>query len=205
MSEETILNIMTHAAMLGMQVKICADGSIIMKPMVVGQQAPMTPAEKQKLYRQRKKESVTDEVTLNGENVTSVTAVTHDDDALPDLFKTDSLAENPPTPKPAKSAKSRIPTTPHALRLSELFRRKPTTGWTEPEVKAFKAIHPIDDSDLAAIEAYYSANWPPERDTNVLRHDLKTLLNNWPGEVDRANTWALNKTKPKAMNPSDLF
>lgn len=56
------------------------------------------------------------------------------------------------------------------------------------------------EADLAAVEGYYGAHWPPDRESNVLRHDLKTMLGNFPGEVDRANTWAMNGHKPHAAS-----
>ncbi len=92
------------------------------------------------------------------------------------------------TANPGKKA-SRLPTTAHAKRLATLFRRRHTTEWTQVEITAFKRQQPMAEEDIDAIEAYYTAHWPPARENNILRNDLKTLFNNWPGEVDRANAW----------------
>jgi hypothetical protein len=51
-------------------------------------------------------------------------------------------------------------------------------------LKALKAITPIPAEDLKLIEAYYNFSHPPAADYR--RRDLQTLLNNWPGELDRA-------------------
>jgi len=84
------------------------------------------------------------------------------------------------------------------MTLAKMFHRKETTAWTDVEICQFKKLCPINPGDLAALAEYYAAHWPPERDKNVLRHDLKTLLNNFPGEVDRANTWKLKGTTSAA-------
>lgn len=88
---------------------------------------------------------------------------------------------------------SRLPTTPAAMALAEMVHRKLTTPWSEQEIRQFKRLQPINQDDLETLTAYYAANWPPDREQNVLRHDLKTILNNFPGEVDRANTWKLRR------------
>lgn len=91
-------------------------------------------------------------------------------------------------------ASGKLPTTPAALALAEMFHRRPTTPWSDAEIRLFKRLQPINPEDLEALTAYYASHWPPDRETNVLRHDLKTLLGNFPGEVDRANTWKLRGT-----------
>lgn len=95
---------------------------------------------------------------------------------------------------------AKVPTTPTSKRLALIFHRRLTTPWSPSEIQAYKRIHPqIAEDDLAALEAYYAAHWPPDRDDNILRHDLKTVLNNYGGEVDRAHNWALHP--PKAASP----
>jgi hypothetical protein len=69
-------------------------------------------------------------------------------------------------------------------RLNAIFCRRDTTKWNPSETKALRAISPIPEEDLAAVERYYSARIP--KDEDYRRHDLPTLLNNWNGEVDRA-------------------
>lgn len=83
-----------------------------------------------------------------------------------------------------------IPSTPLARRFGDIFHRRHTTGWNQREVAAFKRIFTsINFSDLAKVERRYRSLYPPDRTKNSLRHDLETLLNHWPGEVDRANAW----------------
>lgn len=93
-----------------------------------------------------------------------------------------------------------LPTTPQSKRIATIFHRKLETGWNEKEVRAYKKIGTVDDEDMTAVEAYYAAHWPPNRDLNILRHDLMTFLNNFQGEVGRAKVWAQPATanqKPK--------
>jgi hypothetical protein len=75
-----------------------------------------------------------------------------------------------------------------ARRLNELYRRREATRWSEREVRAMRKIWPVSEEDLSLIEAYYTAAILPDKD--IRRRDLLTLLNNWPGEVDRARKWA---------------
>lgn len=92
---------------------------------------------------------------------------------------------NPPkSPKGGRGGVGGTPTTEEAKRIAAIFNRQPSTKWSVREVKAFKALHPIDPQDIALLESYYRAEkGNPE---NILRRDLQTLLNNFPGEVDRA-------------------
>lgn len=69
------------------------------------------------------------------------------------------------------------------------MHRRETTRWLPKEIKAFKLLLPIEESDLASMERYYRKNWPPRHNKNCLRTDLYTLLNNWMPELDRANAY----------------
>ncbi len=101
-----------------------------------------------------------------------------------------SSSDIPPNPQGGSSAGLKnLPTTETAKRISDIFHRRHTTPWTDKEVRAYRALGSIDGEELAAVEAYYAGNWPPEREKNNLRHDLGTFLNNFRGEVDRARTW----------------
>lgn len=80
------------------------------------------------------------------------------------------------------------------LRLNCLFQRKSTTRWSEKEVRALRALQPLDEEELCLIESYYKASIPKDKDHR--RHDLGTLLNNFSGEVDRARKF--NGTRNEA-------
>jgi hypothetical protein len=72
-------------------------------------------------------------------------------------------------------------------RLGSIFGRRSTTCWTARELDAFKKVQPIVDEELRLVEERYSAErLQPESNC---RHDLQTLLNNFPSEVDRARAW----------------
>lgn len=79
------------------------------------------------------------------------------------------------------------------FRLGKIFGRRETTVWSEKERKALGGLSVVPD-DLALVERYYSEKMP--KDADFRRRDLLTLLNNWPGEVDRARA----RPKPKVKN-----
>lgn len=83
---------------------------------------------------------------------------------------------------------------PCQQRLNSVFRRKDSTKWSLKEERAYKAIKPVAEDELKLIEAYYSASIKPEND--IRRKDLGTLLNNFPGEVDRARNFKPVKSTP---------
>lgn len=87
------------------------------------------------------------------------------------------------------------------------MHRKDTTRWSVKEIQAFQLLLPIEETDLASMERYYRMNWPPTHGKNILRTDLLTLLNRWPGELDRANIFNEahpDKPKPRKIIPLPL-
>lgn len=72
---------------------------------------------------------------------------------------------------------------PDQLTVGSWFHRRPTTPWSEKEIKAFKAIHSeLFEDGVKLLNAAYSV---PHGDNHRTRKDLLTLLNNWQGEIDR--------------------
>lgn len=88
---------------------------------------------------------------------------------------------------------ARVPSSETAKRVAAIFHRQTTSLWNEKkEIPVFRDLSKakaFNDDDLALIERYYRANWPPRRGINALRTDLATLLNNWQGELDRARIY----------------
>ena len=115
-----------------------------------------------------------------------------------DLFSGDVAPPAPASLSAPKKKPSPLPTSPEAKAIADIVHRRHDTAWSDVEIRYFKRLHPINLDDLATLAAYYGAHWPPHRDKNVLRHDLKTLLNNWQGEVDRASVWKIQNTASKA-------
>jgi len=68
-------------------------------------------------------------------------------------------------------------------RICAIMHRGAKTKWSDKERKALNKIFPAPEEDISAIEAYYSATIPTQ---DYRRKEVATLLNNWPGEVDRA-------------------
>ncbi len=79
------------------------------------------------------------------------------------------------------------------------------TKWSEKEIRTFRKLLPIPEEDLVAVERYYRWNFPPNRDKNVLRHDLQTLLNNFAGEVDRAKIFAEKQAAKVQAQPRKII
>ena len=99
---------------------------------------------------------------------------------------------------------SQMPTTDSQKRFSQIMGRRLTTAWSPKELAAFKALGPLDESDLESVEAFYRDNQSNEK--AYLRTSLSTLLNNFPGEVDRARTWERTTTnRPAAHNQPIKF
>lgn len=73
-------------------------------------------------------------------------------------------------------------------RLGAIFNRKPAKPWQTDELAALKKICPIDENELFLIERYYASERKKEK--NICRTTLLRLMKYWPGEVDRASTWA---------------
>lgn len=71
-------------------------------------------------------------------------------------------------------------------RIGRWFNRRPDTLWTIAEAAALKEAGAITEQ-VELLESYYLAIIDPDRDHR--RKDLITLLNNWNGELDRANGW----------------
>ena len=67
------------------------------------------------------------------------------------------------------------------LEIGSWFRRRPETEWSQKEVKALKALIPIDEDDMSLLRARYSGPAP----SKFRRQEILTLLNNWRGECDR--------------------
>lgn len=86
-----------------------------------------------------------------------------------------------------------FPTSEPAKKVAALFHRKLTTAWSEKEIKTFRklvTLHCFSDlGDLAIIERYYCSE-RRKGDRGIHRRDLSTFLNNFSGELDRANAWA---------------
>lgn len=80
------------------------------------------------------------------------------------------------------------------VELCTLFRRRSETRWTDGELKAFRshAAGCLED-DFKVLCEYYRAQIP---DGDYRRRDLSTLLNNFPGEIDRAKAWKIGRHRP---------
>lgn len=88
------------------------------------------------------------------------------------------------------------------LEVGKLIGRRSTTPWSAKEVAALKAIGLLGcveeefAAQVAAMAAYYDApiGWLREHwgkdGVDFRRRELLTLLNNWPGELDRAHRFA---------------
>jgi hypothetical protein len=85
--------------------------------------------------------------------------------------------------KTAKVTKVRA-NTPLMVELGGLFNRRETTMWTVNEAQALLMLCPIVPHEYRPVRTYYRATLDKRDD--IRRRDLITLLNNWPGEVDRA-------------------
>ena len=92
-----------------------------------------------------------------------------------------------------------VPTTRTAQRIATLFNRRLTTPWSVPEIKAFRALGVIEDTDLETVEKYYTAE-RAKGDNGFHRRALETFLNNWRGELDKAREFSSKTPKGWAQD-----
>jgi hypothetical protein len=79
---------------------------------------------------------------------------------------------------------------PLQIRVEKLMRRRESTPLNSKEVKTYRAALPAieatTEEQWSKLEKFYSA--PQEK--TFSRKDLISLLNNWNGEIDKAEAWA---------------
>lgn len=89
--------------------------------------------------------------------------------------------------------------TPLQARICSWFDRRITTKWTLKEQRAYRThAHLTPPEDIEVLERYYTAKIPSE--TDYRRKDLATLLNNWPGELDRARSFIAAIAKKRSSS-----
>lgn len=95
-----------------------------------------------------------------------------------------------------------IPSTGIPKRIGAIYSRRPTTAWSEKEIRAYKQIakgsNPHLEQEVELIERYYLSE-RKKGEKGIYRRDLLTLLNNWNGELDRAREWSARTQKPKVF------
>jgi hypothetical protein len=94
----------------------------------------------------------------------------------------------------------RVPTTEQSKRIATIFHRRHSTAWSEKEVAAYRKIGTLSPEDLSALESYY-ADERKKGDDGRHRRDLQTFLNNFQGELDRAN----QARKPKVNGEASKY
>lgn len=97
MTFEEISELVSVAAAAGVEIRITATGTVIIRPMVQVT-GPISDAERARNYRERKK-NVTPSVTVSPESVTNVT-------------KCHDVTNDPPSPSPPPSSPSTPPPSP---------------------------------------------------------------------------------------------
>lgn len=100
--------------------------------------------------------------------------------------------------KPGTEGQNGWQPTPVQIRIAGWFRRKESYRWSDDEVKSFRKLEPSEE-DLNLLEFYYT--YPHPADEDYRRRDLKTLLNNWSGELDRARRFEAKHKQPTLMMP----
>jgi hypothetical protein len=103
-----------------------------------------------------------------------------------------SSSNTPISPKPPappslvlEVEESKPSLSPEQIEIGSWFNRRPTTPWSEKELKAWASIRkPIDPDDWQALRWFYA-----QSGCQYLRRDLLTLLNKWNGEIDRAKNY----------------
>lgn len=71
-------------------------------------------------------------------------------------------------------------------RIGAMKGRRPSTLWSKKEIQLLRVIGEIEEEDMVLLEKYYSAEI---KDRDIRRTSIAILLNNWPGELDRARNF----------------
>jgi hypothetical protein len=142
-------------------------------------------AERQRRHR--------DKLRRNGPVTGSHAAVTDGKDIAEAEAEAEAEAKNTPiSPKPPappslvlEVQESKPSLSREQIEIGSWFNRRPTTPWSEKELKAWAKISkPIDSEDWQALRWFYT-----QSGCQYLRRDILTLLNNWTGEIDRAKNY----------------
>lgn len=95
------------------------------------------------------------------------------------------VPEDPPAERPE-------PIAPELQRARAMFRMRESTPLDMAQIRAWRRAHAVvkatTPEEWAVLEGYYSAEI--ERREDFRRKDVVTCLNNWSGEITRAQTWA---------------
>jgi len=140
-------------------------------------------------------ETVTD-LTLNGTRIGILNGTRIGEGLLIDqgIDQNISTGDAKPARRKKVNGQSRVTqNTPMMARVGSWFGRKPETLWTRDEADALRDIAP-DDDELNIVERYYLADHP--KDSDFRRHNVKTMLNNWSGEVDKARRYRNGGNNP---------
>lgn len=113
-----------------------------------------------------------------------------DQDVWAGIFPSGSLQKRATDQKRIRITKN----LPVMQEIGKWFRRSPETLWTVYEARALKQLWPISEDEYRKLRSYYMAEITEQND--IRRKNLEALLNNWSGEVDRAEGY-LAKNKPK--------
>lgn len=91
-----------------------------------------------------------------------------------------------------------MPTSAEAQKIALLFRRNLTTRWAPKEITALRELQKrgvLTAENLQIVETFYTAaKNDPEA---YLRTTLPAFLNNFDGEIDKAQNWL--RRNPKAL------
>lgn len=104
--------------------------------------------------------------------------------------KTGESAERGKRPKPDNT-----PTSERAQLVAKLFNRRSTTPWDEKEIAAYKKLTKHPDEDFTLVAEFYQKSG-----YEYLRTGLQAFLNNFSGEVDKANAWKAGKLNGNGTN-----
>lgn len=78
---------------------------------------------------------------------------------------------------------------PTMIAINSFFGRKPDTLWTVADALKLWKIRPSPE-DVELLARYYRE--PLDKDEDIRRRELSTLLNNWFGELDKARSHYAN-------------
>jgi hypothetical protein len=142
-------------------------------------------------------ENITDEQRMNNPPSKNRTAIEQRSNTNKKKEVRREEEEYPPTPQ-GGNGKGWNPSDLQ-IEVGSWFRRRPTTRWSDKELKSWKKLTiEVESIEFKVLQKYYRDKIDPENDYR--RRDLATLLNNWPGEIDRAKRWYITSRSASRQN-----
>lgn len=114
----------------------------------------------------------------------------------------DSVQAATPTPQSKPTGRSEL-----QRRAGKLMRYTERRTWDKMEIQAWKSAKDVvsetTEEEWSLLEDFYALGREHNGEPTYSRTSLKTLLNNWNGEITRARDWFSKHSRPRSQEDID--